>query len=67
MQIKQSQKNKIPDTSRLVEKSDYNVKIIELENKIPIISGLFTTSALIAVEKKITGVSNLVKKTDKNQ
>ena len=44
---------KIPNTSRLVKKSDYNAKISELENKIPSISGLITTSTLTAVEKKI--------------
>ena len=52
MQIKQCQK-KILSTSRLVKKSDYNGKIRELENKIPILSGLVTTSALTAVENKI--------------
>ena len=40
------------------------VKISELENKIPSISGLVTTSALTAVENKIPSVSNLIKKTD---
>ena len=63
MQIKQSQK-KIPDTSELVKKSDYNAKISELGNKIPSISGLVITSTLTAVENKIPSVSNLVKKTD---
>ena len=33
-------KNKIPDTSNLVKKTDYNTKITELENKIPSISNL---------------------------
>ena len=64
MQIKQSQKKKIPDTSKLVKKSDYNAKVSEIEGKIPSISGLATTSALTAVENKISSVSNLVKKTD---
>ena len=45
---------KIPNTSRVVKKSDYNAKISELENKIPNISGLVTTSALTAVENKIS-------------
>ena len=53
---------KIPNTSRLIKKSDYNSKISELETKIPIISGLATTSALTAVENKIPSVSNLIKK-----
>ena len=55
---------KIADTSKLVKKSDYNVKISELENNTPSISGLVTTSVLTAVENKIPSVSNLVKKTD---
>ena len=44
MQIKQNQKNQI------VKKPDYDVKISELENKIPSINGLVTTSVLTAVE-----------------
>ena len=52
----------MPDTSRLVKKSDYNAKIIDIKGKIPSISGLVTTSALTAVENKIPSVSNLVKK-----
>ena len=55
---------KIPNTSNLVKKSDYNAKFSELEGKIPSISGLATTSALTAVENKIPSVTNLVKKTD---
>ena len=66
MQIKQSQK-KIPDTIKLIKKSDYNAKISELENKISSISGLLTTSALTAVENKIPNVSSLVKKQTMTQ
>ena len=55
---------KIPDISNLVEKSDYNTKISEIEGKIPNISGLAIISALTVVENKIPSVSNLVKKTD---
>ena len=55
---------RIRNTSRLVQKSDYNAKISELEKKQPSISGLATTSALTAVENEIPSVSNLVKKTD---
>ena len=67
MQIKQSQKKKTnPDTSKLVKKSDYNAKVIEIGGKIPNISDLGTTSALTAVENKIPNVSNLVKKTNYN-
>ena len=48
----------------LLKKSGYNAKINELENKIPSISGLVTTSALTAVENKVPSVGDLVKKTD---
>ena len=34
-------------------KTDYNAKIIEIENKIPSISGLATNSAPTAVENKV--------------
>ena len=57
-------RKKIPNTSRFVKKSDYNAKISELENKMLNISGLVTTSVLIAVENKIPSISNFVKKTD---
>ena len=63
MQIKQLE-NKIPDTSNLVKKSDYNAKVSEIEGKIPSISDLTTTSALTAAENKILSVTNLVKKID---
>ena len=43
-------------------KSDYNANISEIENKIPNISGLATTSALTPDKNKIPNVSNLVKK-----
>ena len=48
----------------LLEKTDYNAKTSEIERKIPSICSLPTTSALTAVENKISNVSNLVKKTD---
>ena len=48
----------------LLKKTDYNAKINEIENKIPSIFGLATTAALTALENKIPGVSDLVKKTD---
>ena len=54
---------KIPDTSNLVKKSDYNTTVSEIEGKIPSITGLATTSALTIVENKIPNISNLVKKT----
>ena len=53
---------KIPDTSGLFKKTDYNAKIIEIESTIRSIRGLATTAALNAVENKIPNVSNLVKK-----
>ena len=56
--------NKIPDTSRLVKKLDYNSKITEIENKIPSIKGLAANAALTAIENKIPNISSLVKKTD---
>ena len=37
-----------------------------LKNKIPNITNLATTTALIAVQNKILNVSNLVKKSDDN-
>ena len=58
--------NKIPDSSGLVKKTDYNAKITEIEGKIPSISGLARNTALTAVENKIPNISNLVKKTDYN-
>ena len=42
--------------------TDYDVKITEIESKIPSISGLATNSALTGVENKIPDVSSLVKK-----
>ena len=58
---------KIPDTSRLFKKTDYNSKVSEIESKIPSISGLATTFALTKVENEIPNVGNLVKKkTDYN-
>ena len=41
----------------LLKKKDYNAKNTEIESKIPIVSGLATTTALNAVENKIP-VSN---------
>ena len=55
---------KILDTGGLVEKSDYNAKITEIESKIPSIIDLVTSAALNAVENKISNVSNLLKNRD---
>ena len=54
-------KNKIPDTSSIVKKTDYNAKITEIERKIPSISGLATNAALTAVENKIPDINSLVR------
>ena len=58
--------NKIPDTSDLVKKADYNTKIIEIEGNIPDVSSLGTKTALTTVENKIPDVSNLFSNTDYN-
>ena len=51
------------DTSKHVNKTDYDAKIKDIEDKIPSIYNLTATVALSAVEKnKIPKVSNLVKK-----
>ena len=55
-------KNKIPNISHLVKKTDYNAKIAEIESKIPDVSSLATKTALTTVENKIPSVSSLVKK-----
>ena len=55
------QTKKIPDTSRLVKKLDYNAENTEIEGKIHSITGLATTSALTAVENKIPDGSSLIK------
>ena len=60
--IKVGPENEIPDTSGLVEKTDYNTIIIEIEVNIPNTTGLATTAAFDAVGNKIPNVNNLVKK-----
>ena len=50
----------------MVNKTDFNAKVTEIEGKIPSISGLATNSELTAVENKIPDVNSLVKKTDYN-
>ena len=52
------------DTSKFVDKTNYNAKIKDIEYKIPSITNLATTAALTAVQNKIPNVSNLVKKAD---
>ena len=63
--INQNQKKKILDNSGLVKKTDYNIKLTELENKIPDVSNLATKTALTAGEKKIPSISSLVKKKNR--
>ena len=64
MQRRKNIKDKIPDIINLAIKTILNKKINEAKTEIPNISGLATTSTLIAVENKIPNISNLVKKTD---
>ena len=54
---------KVPHTSVLVKKTDYNATITDIEGRVHSITGLATTVALNTVENKIPNVSNLVKKT----
>ena len=57
------QTKKIPNTSRLVKKTDYNAKISEIEGKIFTISALATTTTVLTtVENKTSNVIDLVKK-----
>ena len=46
----------------IIKKDVYNAKIENIDDQIPNITNLATTSALAAVENKIHGFSNLVKK-----
>ena len=48
--------NKIPDTSGLVKKTDYNAKITEIEGKMPRSRGLATNALLTTVENKIPNI-----------
>ena len=51
----------------MVKKTDFNAEISEVEGKISSIRGLATSSALNAVQNKISDVSSFVKKkTDFN-
>ena len=51
---------KILDTSGLAKKTDYNVKITEIEGETPSITGLPTIVALNVFESKTPNVSSLV-------
>ena len=48
--------------NEVVKKTWYNVKIKDIEDKIPDITNLATNAALTTVENKMPNVSNLVKK-----
>ena len=52
------------NTSKLVNKIDYNANLKDIKDKIPIINTLATTAALTVVENQILDVSGLVKETD---
>ena len=49
-------------TNEFVKRTDYNVKITEIENKIPHINNLSTKTALNTIENKIPNTSSLVKR-----
>ena len=53
----------IPDIKNVSANTDLDDKINEVNNEIPNITNLTTTTALTAVEDKILNVSNLVIKT----
>ena len=50
--------SKIPDTSGLVKKTDYDSKITDIEGKSPDVSNLATKTVLTTVENKIPDVSS---------
>ena len=50
----------------MLKKDGYNAYIKNIENKIPDITNVATTTALTAVENKASNVSKLVKKNDYN-
>ena len=52
------------DTSKLVNKTNYDVKIKDIEDKIPSITNSVTTTALPDVKNKIPNINTLVKKAD---
>ena len=52
------------DTSKLVNKTDYDAKIKDIEDKIPSITNSATTTALPHVKNKIPNINTLVKEAD---
>ena len=57
---------KVPYTSEVIKKIDYNTIITEIENKKPCITGLINTVTLnakdIEIENKISDITNLATK-----
>ena len=49
---------------KFVNKTDYDAKIKDMEDKIPSLTNSATTTALIVVENKIPNISTLVEKAD---
>ena len=62
IQINQNQKNKIPDSSGLVKRTEYNTKTTEIEGKTRNVSNLATKNESTTVKNKIPSVSSLVNK-----
>ena len=60
------QKKRFVIQVHLLQKTDFNSKITEIEGKIPSITGLDINAVLTAVKNKISDVSSLVQKTDYN-
>ena len=58
-------KKAVINYSKFVIKTDYDAKIKDIDDKIPRITNLATTAALISFENKIPNVSNLFKKKKK--
>ena len=56
--------NKIPNTSGLAKKTEYDSKTSEIEGKILDDGTLVIQFALITVENNILSINNLVKKID---
>ena len=58
-------KKAVINYSKFVSKTDYDAKIKDIDDKIPSITNLATTTALISFENKIPNVSNRFKKKKK--
>ena len=60
-------KKAVINYSKFVSKTDYDAKIKDIDDKIPSITNLATTTALISFENKIPNVSNRFKKKKKKK